>query len=95
MIEKCLSYKTSDGTIYETIEAAQAGELSAFLADKKATAMNEDDFAEMLVAHKDRVIDILTMTATSRPKARKANRAKKRAAKVATAELPLNPPAQA
>lgn len=84
MIEKTTSFKTSDGAIHATVELAQRHELEQFLV--KSGVANEGlekDIASNIIEQKDHIVDILTMKASSHPKARKANGAtrKPRAAK--------------
>lgn len=66
MIEFTKSYKTADGQVFGTIEEAQMHELGDALK-------LSSDIISGIMANKDIVIDILTMTPTSKPKARKVN----------------------
>ena len=87
MIEKCSSFKTSDGTVHASIAEAQRPELESLLNDN--TQLNKDmipNVAAILMSCRDAIVDLLTTKATSRPKARKANgatRTKKTAVKPA------------
>jgi len=78
MIEFTKSYKTSDGQVFGSIEEAQIHELLLVVNLDK-------DQAEYVIQHKDKVVDILTTTPNSKPKARATNGGtKKRAKKVVT-----------
>lgn len=81
MITKQTSFATTDGQLFGTVDAAQLHELEAFLKD--AQLPEDTDCASLaclLISKKDHIVDIMTMKATSHPKARKVN--KKAAAKV-------------
>jgi hypothetical protein len=73
MIIKTHGFQSSDGTIHGSLPEAQKAELLALLTK----AYNEDDIiggvADHLVANQEKVIDILTMTPKSKPRARKIN----------------------
>jgi hypothetical protein len=79
MITKTQSFTTSDKQIFATIEEAQQHELYTFL---KTLEMGADDdetkIAAKLLSNKDKIIDLLTTKANSRPAARKANGAKRK-----------------
>lgn len=79
MILKTLSYQTSDGSIHPTIESAQKYEAYTLMKEMDlAVAPDEQVIVDFLFAHKDKLIDILTMKASSKPKARKINGAAKK-----------------
>lgn len=63
MIEFTKSYKTADGQVFGSIEDAQVHELSSLLG-------LANDISKTLVDKKVAVIDILTTTPNSKPKAR-------------------------
>ena len=67
MIGFTKSYKTSDGTLVGSIPEAQLHELSVLFA---AVSNNPDVVAKLVLDKKDVFVDILTTTATSKPKAR-------------------------
>lgn len=77
MIEFTKSYKTSDGEVFGTIEEAQQHDLE--LVFKKlhtnlpVAADKASDFALAVVTAKDEIIDILTTTPNSKPKARSSH----------------------
>lgn len=74
MITKQTSFSTTDGQLFASVEAAQLHELEAFLKDAKFPEGTDfPNLAYTLVNNKDRIVDLLTMKATSHPKARKAN----------------------
>ena len=70
MIEFTKSYKTVDGRVFSTIEEAQKHEVKIALnfSDEGNTS---DTIIAVIMAKKDILIDILTTTPTSKPKARK------------------------
>lgn len=73
MIEFVKAFKTSSG-VFNTLEEAQAEELRQLLApaaDEKP--LKAEEAAEILIANASKVLDILTTTKDSRPKARKVN----------------------
>ena len=80
MIEFTKSYKTADGQVFGSIEAAQVHEVEATLT-KLITNLGPNavksfpaaDVARMIVAEADTIVDILTTTPNSKPKARKIN----------------------
>jgi len=94
MIEHVKSFKTSDGTIHSSIAGAQAHELGTFLNGKIDITGQEPtmDIAKVLVEHKEKIVDLLTLSATSRPKARKANGATKKRSEKTNAGQAANPP---
>jgi hypothetical protein len=67
MIEFSRSYKASDGKCYASLEEAQAVELADALdlATPDGLAI-----AKAIVENKDAILNILTLTDASRPKAR-------------------------
>ena len=69
MIQKATVFVASNGTKCDTIEAAQLQELIALLG--------ETTTPQKVFENADKVIDALTMRATSKPKARKINGGKK------------------
>jgi hypothetical protein len=74
MIEFTKAYRTSDGSTYGTIEDAQKHEINRLLDDGERTEpLDFIPIVEWVVKNKDRLLDILTTKATSRPKARKIN----------------------
>lgn len=86
MIEFCKAYKVGDQT-FATLEQAQEFELVGLIVS--IHAKNDNELAGELVKHADKVIDILSTKASSRPKARKANGGtKKRKAGVDVSKLP-------
>lgn len=81
MITFTKSFKTSDGKVHATIDDAQQHELSCVFKDKyNATSAAEYTISQvvaMLVSHRERIVDILTTTANSKPKARSVNGGRK------------------
>ena len=70
MIEKQTAFKVGD-QLFATVEAAQRHSLITFLKDKSWP--EPDKLADTLLSNKAHIIDLLTMKATSHPKARAAN----------------------
>lgn len=73
MIEFTRSYKTGDGQVFGTIVEAQAHELAALMKSNDLGPNGAEAVAQFLIAQKDAVIDILTMTPNSKPRARKTH----------------------
>lgn len=74
MIEFAKSYKASDGKCYGTLREAQVVEICAILDDVHFIETQVlQKTAEMLVDAKEAVVDVLTTTDTSRPRARRVN----------------------
>ena len=91
MIERTSAFKTTDGETHASLEAAKLHELKLLVADP-VTDQEEKlakFFAVEIIKNADRILDILSTTATSKPKARKINGGtKKRAPKnVVTPEV--------
>lgn len=76
MITKVEAWKTSDGTLYEILDAksldhAKAYEIAAIVS--KAAPKDLSEIPDLIMAAKDQILDIWTTGPKSRPKARKAN----------------------
>lgn len=84
MIEFTKSYKTGDGLVFGSIEEAQAHEIAALMKANDLGPNGAEAVAQFLIAQKDAVIDILTMTPNSKPKARKMHGGTKNRKKVIT-----------
>ena len=74
MVEFTKSYKTADGEVFATIEDAKLHEL--VIALKKISVPTSanlpyNDIALLVLTAKHDILDILTMTPNSKPKARK------------------------
>jgi hypothetical protein len=70
MIEFTKSYKTADGQVFGTIEEAQVHEVELVLNDPGFSAGDNSKIAQFLVKHKTILVDVLTTTPNSKPKAR-------------------------
>ncbi len=80
MIQFTRSFCCSDGNVFSSLTLAQKHELGKLIKDtvgQSVENLSPTSAADIIVAHADKVIDILTTTATSRPKARKANGGRK------------------
>lgn len=74
MIEFTKSYKTADGEVFATIEEAKRHELVIALKKiniPQGANVSMDDVATLVLTAQDEIIDILTMSPNSKPKARK------------------------
>lgn len=67
MIEFSRSYKASNGKCYSSLEEAQTVEIALLIASSNATLEN---LPAAIVANKEGIVNILTLTDASRPKAR-------------------------
>lgn len=80
MIRKAPAFITSDNTPFFTAEEAQKHELKSLFNNNDESKLNPHlalTLANVIFDHKDRIIDILTTTAKSKPAARKINGGKK------------------
>jgi len=68
MIEFTKSYKTQDGQVFGSIEEAQVHEIAAIFG--KGCFSTPKDAAGVVLNNKAILIDILTTTSNSKPKAR-------------------------
>lgn len=74
MISFLKAYSTEDGKVFPSIEEAQNHEIACLLKDEGIASSDAlTALISYLVQHKDKIIDILTTTGSSRPKARKIN----------------------
>jgi dsDNA-binding SOS-regulon protein len=74
MITKQTSFSTGD-RLFHTIEEAQQHELEEFLTENQVSASSatSEMLAKFLIKQKERIVDCLTMKASSKARARKAN----------------------
>lgn len=74
MIQFTKSYKTSDNQLFGSVEEAKIHELELVIAKINPThgvsPENVDAIATMIMNNKDIILDILTTTPNSKPKAR-------------------------
>lgn len=85
MITKTKAYTSSDGAVHASIELAQRHELGILFADAGHPLI------ESVVAKRCEVVNILTMTDASHPRARNINGAKRKPrAKAASPEQVKN-----
>lgn len=82
MIEFTKSYKVGD-QVFATLTEAQAHELGILSASSKDVAQ----FITFMVQNPEKVIDILSTTTSSRPKARKANGGTKKRKVIRSADV--------
>lgn len=75
MIEFTKAY-VSNGKVFSTLAEAQAVEIEQILGETM-TGPDVAEFALTIVKHGERIVDVLTTTASSKPKARSVNGGKK------------------
>ena len=74
MIEFTKSYKTADGQVFGTIEEAQLHEIDGVLAKAQILpAKDSIQISQHILDNKSVLIDILTTTPNSKPKARSSH----------------------
>lgn len=75
MIQFTKSYKTSDGQVFGSIEDAQLHEIAAIFScfNHELAPEIAPDIAKVILEKKAFLIDILTTTPNSKPKARSTN----------------------
>ncbi len=76
MISKIHAFQTSDNQTFSTIEAARAHELEIFITSKGQVPTEPNGVAEFLIINAEKVMDLLSTKANSRPAARKVNKPK-------------------
>jgi hypothetical protein len=81
------SYKASDGNCYATLAEAQEVEIKLLLEEAEDFKLAPGT-AEVIVANKDAIVNILTLNDSSRPKARGSKKPRKKIEPPAQAELP-------
>lgn len=87
MIEFTKSYKTSNGQVFGTIEEAQAHEIESLFNMNEVCLTSSATLTQFILKNKDKMVDILTTTPNSKPKARAIHGGtKKRTPKVAVSE---------
>lgn len=95
MITKVNAYQSSDGTAHSSLEEAQRHELKNLLAEKIGWVIGSEDLDKATTAvikNAEAIIDILTTTPNSKPKARKINggtKKRKKGEQLQTEPLPL------
>lgn len=90
MITRMTGYTSSDGEMHATLAEAQFEELK--ILGLSATGFDVDDAdrsAQFIVDNADKILDILSTTPTSKPKARSINGGKKVRKPKATTEATL------
>lgn len=88
MIEKTTGYKVGD-QFFPTIVEAQRAELATIFNGDPKASVTVDGVLTNIIQNSDRIVDILTMTAASKPRARRINGGtKKRTPKPATQTTP-------
>jgi hypothetical protein len=79
MIEFTKAFLTSDSKTHSTLEEAKRHELDILWSEKIRSdeGLQSKTVAEWLLENADKIVDILTTTASSKPRARKVNGGKK------------------
>ncbi len=101
MIEFTKSFKTGDGKVFGTVEEAQVHEIEELLnqvitnsgGNEKWAKMNLNDWANLILGNKGILVDILTTTPSSKPKARAIHGGTKKRGKktlITDADMSLN-----
>lgn len=67
------AYATSDGKTFSELAEAQTHELKLLLCPDGKPTVIDDGMVEAMLRHSAAIINILSTTASSRPKGRKAN----------------------
>lgn len=79
MIERTQAFKTSNNKNFDTLEAAQQEELAIILSDGNGLSYEAAiNLCAKLVSAKEKVLDILSTTPTSKPRARAINGGRKK-----------------
>lgn len=75
MITKTAAFLTSDKKAHATIEEAQAHEIGNMLHDHAPQITNHpsESVIEFIMNHADKLVDLLTTTKSSKPRARAVN----------------------
>lgn len=77
MITFTKSYQTSDNKVFADIALAQAHEIELLLLEAELEPKMVPGFASAIVDAREKVVDVLTTTATSKTKARAVNGGRK------------------
>jgi hypothetical protein len=77
MIQFTKSFKTTDGKVFGSIEEAQTHELIQVFSPICGQYKSADDVAKMILDKKEFILDVLTTTPNSKPKARAINGGRK------------------
>ena len=74
MIEFTKSYKTADGKVFGAIEEAQKHEIESLLSKTSSEKIDTGSgIADFILQNQDILIDVLTTTPNSKPKARSSH----------------------
>lgn len=77
MIERKPAFVTSDGETFAELIDAQRHEIARLLNIEPLSNIAPVDVLDAIVEHRDKLVDILTTTATSKTRARKVNGGRK------------------
>jgi hypothetical protein len=77
MIEKVPSFRATNGEVFPTLEGAQKAEIRALLTPEMGEGPS-DIILVAILRNSERLVDILTTSPASLPKARKVNGGTKR-----------------
>lgn len=75
MITKVNAYQSSDGTAHSSLEEAQKSEIKSLFKNEEGYEDSDalNDIVDAIILNAEAIVDILTTTPTSKPKARKVN----------------------
>lgn len=75
MITKTAAFQTSDNKTHAILADAQKHEVLLLLSGStgQATGLSVENCVDLIMTHKDKLVDILTTTASSKVRARKVN----------------------
>lgn len=76
MIEFTKGFKASDNKVYGSLQEAQNAEIRILVEESDSapgTVWNATEIAGFILDYQDKIMDILTTTESSKPKARKIN----------------------
>lgn len=99
-MERIAAWRDSTGVAHSTLEEGQAAEIAILLSQDNAlkeSRIEIDDIVNCIVRNAEKIIDILTTSENSRPKARKIHSGprKRKAKETAPSPAAETPPAAA
>lgn len=73
MITRAASFKTSNDKVFETLADAQQEEIAVILSGDGNPGETLRTFCQKMVQNADKIVDVLSTTPTSKPRARRVN----------------------
>jgi ABC-type branched-subunit amino acid transport system ATPase component len=89
------SFRSSDGKLHESLQAAQAAEIRNILFAEQAKVLSEEEVAERVLEKQKEIMDVLSTTESSRPKARSLHGGSKKRRKAEKPEIVYGEPTAA